>query len=819
MDIQISQYILESGICLLVFYGIYYFLLKKETFFQLNRAFLLFTALISICLPLFHINLVTPAKVEAKAISETEFVEKGIDEFLPPIVQQWHETTPEIWMPLEQVQSTPFLTFGQILWLLYAIGIVLMSFRFLQKFSKLRRIIRSAKKSRKDGYTLIKSRNLQASSFLGYVFWNEKEEDNELILAHELVHIRQNHSLDVLIMECLIILLWFNPFIYWYRNSLKELHEFIADQEVTKHNSTIEYASLLIQQHQKHQGSPFFNTFNSFIKKRLHMLQNQPSSNWRLMKYLIAMPILCALIILFAVNFSKKSPENVPESNAESLELENGLDQSTDPFNNQTISPFVVNSNPGSMEEEESMFQIKWGNKLCDCYPEKKETPNYFECENLSIKQNQFLKSPPFQLLKNGKEIATKEMWARADRTINLPGGKIQDIEIDEFNPSLPFFQALEPGDIVRFNFQSKGQSAGFFFKVLINNKRGSIKYGETIKVGSFDFSIDPMDGSGSYQLEYDEYRSLLNKSVRVVNRGGKTEEIISIRANVVHVGQRPPLGSRIRNKRRVRLKDLACLNDLLPGNNVNVIFQTKNIPELYLRLKILPDPKRSTPPATLFVDWGGLELSVLNPLMLEMLKELKDKNIQFFFDKKELNVSSIKKIEFKIGEKSVNVINKLKITRKSDWLNLIKEIADFLEQENSQVVLEEIGLEKNSYFTFLVLFRKRDNSVRKMTITGMNGDRIDVLTQKLGGGMKLTIQNPESYSLESLENSDFFLKSPPALILFGEEILNIEDRKKAFRDLQNRKDYRVIIYTAGAWPKGYEGTGKEVGLIEIVEK
>lgn len=139
MDIRISQYILESGIGLLVFYGFYYFLLRKETFFQLNRAYLLVTALVSILIPLVHFSLPVAEVTSGFSDMETPIFEPT---YLPELVQQWHATAPVVWEPLEAAQPAPGFTFGQLLWLIYAIGIAVMSFRFLQKFSVLSRLIR-----------------------------------------------------------------------------------------------------------------------------------------------------------------------------------------------------------------------------------------------------------------------------------------------------------------------------------------------------------------------------------------------------------------------------------------------------------------------------------------------------------------------------------------------------------------------------------------------------------------------------------------------------------------------------------------------------
>jgi len=110
--------------------------------------------------------------------------------------------------------------------------------------------------------------NFPAASFFGYIFWNQQiTDEQQLILEHEKVHIRQWHSLDVLLMEICVIIKWFNPLIYWFRNALKATHEFIADQYVIQQKSNVgEYATLLVNQHKQQVTTPLTNTFYSLTK-------------------------------------------------------------------------------------------------------------------------------------------------------------------------------------------------------------------------------------------------------------------------------------------------------------------------------------------------------------------------------------------------------------------------------------------------------------------------------------------------------------------------------------------------------------------------
>ena len=139
---------------------------------------------------------------------------------------------------------------------------------------------------------------------------SEISDEQKLILEHEKVHIRQWHSLDVLLMEICVIIKWFNPLIYWFRDALKATHEFIADQYVIQQKSNVrDYATLLVNQHKLQTAAPLTNTFYSMTKKRLNMMLQQPSHWIHSAKYLLILPIIMVLMLLFSFNLLEEIPQ------------------------------------------------------------------------------------------------------------------------------------------------------------------------------------------------------------------------------------------------------------------------------------------------------------------------------------------------------------------------------------------------------------------------------------------------------------------------------------------------------------------------------
>ncbi len=303
--ISFPQFLLESSICLLAFYLFYYVALRKETFFQLNRLFLLSSPFFAIAIPLLNINL------QQNTLESTS---NSFDRMLYPAVQQVQSVNSFIWQNISQPTAAFSLSLGELLLIFYFIGVGIMLIRLVLGMVRLFKLIRKNKQLKSKGYTVVEmDQQFPAASFFSYIFWNDQHipDDKKLIFEHELVHVRQFHSLDVLLMECWVILKWYNPLIYLYRNALQTTHEYIADQYVSqKASSVYQYASLLLQHAQDQSCTPLLNTFAALIKKRLVMLGQSKSKWYRSLKYCWSIPLFGVLMLLFSFNLVDEIPKN-----------------------------------------------------------------------------------------------------------------------------------------------------------------------------------------------------------------------------------------------------------------------------------------------------------------------------------------------------------------------------------------------------------------------------------------------------------------------------------------------------------------------------
>lgn len=271
------QYLMLVNIYLLLFYGFYVLLLSRETFFQLNRIYLVAAALLSFFIPLIQSDWV-------KNLFITQKVQYGI------------YSSPVMIYRFKPIQDT-HVTMGQVLMVIYLCGIIFLATRFIWQLFALKRIIDQPEPA-------------TAYSFFKKIRLADDATNNKVIAAHEAVHASQWHSADVLLIETVMIINWFNPVVYLYRFAIKHIHEFIADRQVLKTGTAkADYALLLLSQTfnaPAHQlVNPFFN--KSLLKQRIMMLQKNNSQKVALVKYGLSAPLFVLMLILSSatVNNSK----------------------------------------------------------------------------------------------------------------------------------------------------------------------------------------------------------------------------------------------------------------------------------------------------------------------------------------------------------------------------------------------------------------------------------------------------------------------------------------------------------------------------------
>jgi len=169
----------------------------------------------------------------------------------------------------------------------------------IREIAKIFHELKGAKTKRENGVVIVYMDNdLPTSSFFNYLFVPKSELLNPMEYEHELAHIKQWHSLDKLLLCILRAIFWFNPVIYFYKKSLDEIHEYLADQAVLDRNSTTDYLDFLRDKIERRYQYALINPFYSLIKNRLTMINKNVRSSRKI--FLMATPLCFLLFGLFS---------------------------------------------------------------------------------------------------------------------------------------------------------------------------------------------------------------------------------------------------------------------------------------------------------------------------------------------------------------------------------------------------------------------------------------------------------------------------------------------------------------------------------------
>lgn len=276
---------IKAAFCLGVFYLVYMLLLKNETFFLFNRLYLLLTVVLSMIIPLMHIRL-------------PELITGNGNPYMLDLISvgSWfvEETMPET--------EKSF----QVLLMLYLAGCAIFLSVFLVRACRLVALILRSGIHRIGGWKLVFNpvRNSSPFSFLGFVFISREEFRSHSagrILMHERVHISQRHSFDLLFIEIITIVQWFNPFIWLYRRSVVQQHEYLADEGVLRHYGNVQaYQGILLHVSTGMHFHKLTHPFSHSLLKRRFIMMSKPKSGPRARwKLLAVFPVIAVLLFLF----------------------------------------------------------------------------------------------------------------------------------------------------------------------------------------------------------------------------------------------------------------------------------------------------------------------------------------------------------------------------------------------------------------------------------------------------------------------------------------------------------------------------------------
>jgi TonB family protein len=290
---EIITYPVEVSVCIILFYGLYVLALKNETHFRFNRIYLLFSIVVSLLIPLLNIPVYS-------GNSET---------VLDAVLQTVQVSSGNLFVIENDIPKTNNIE------VIYLTVILILSIKLIISIVSVYALRRRCTIEKRQGLSIaLCNDHIAPFSFFSTVFI-QKGATNDVqfdkIMLHETVHIRQHHSIDIIISEIICLLTWFNPLSWMLKSALKETHEYLADSGVSQQSTdTTGYFMLLIRNAVGLQPEIANNLNKSLILKRLNMMKKPRSNRFSMLK---ALPVIPIALVLFFV-FSCKNSNNASET-------------------------------------------------------------------------------------------------------------------------------------------------------------------------------------------------------------------------------------------------------------------------------------------------------------------------------------------------------------------------------------------------------------------------------------------------------------------------------------------------------------------------
>jgi len=304
MNTTVVNFMLESGISLAIFALVYLLFLRKETFFVLNRIYLLGSVCFSILLPFIHFRVFS--EMPSIMLDEVIITATGYQNLLQTVFVYSSTISGAIEKTIQSIGLIRFI---------YILGTAIFLFVFLYRILQITALILNNECELKNGIRIIKiDRDTTPFSFFNFVFIDKNNANGsgmKEMLAHEMEHVRQGHSIDVMILELLTIFLWFNPFFWLLKRSIRENHEFLADSGVLKPEVSSAAYRMLLLNSAFLQQPVIANNFNySLIKIRIKMMTKIKSSKTAALKLSMGILVTAALLVIFACENNNKPAQD-----------------------------------------------------------------------------------------------------------------------------------------------------------------------------------------------------------------------------------------------------------------------------------------------------------------------------------------------------------------------------------------------------------------------------------------------------------------------------------------------------------------------------
>jgi TonB family protein len=285
---------IKAAFYLGAFYMVYSILLSKDTMYGRNRAFILVSVLAALMLPLITIQTGKPVNIPLFGKTLSEVLITGTKS------------------GMQESGSSGNINPAGFILMIYVTGVIIFLCKLLFDLLELLILITGKKEK---GSNTIRFQGLNTSGFsaLGFVFLNTRlsSEEAEEIMKHEQNHIEHYHFFDIIFIEIVKVIQWFNPFIHLFNRSLRAVHEYQADEGcLRKGVPVVSYQALIMNQVFKSKAFTITNSFSNptLIKKRMIMMTKKRSGMMANLKLLMVLPAIAIVLIAFSSCKGKTKP-------------------------------------------------------------------------------------------------------------------------------------------------------------------------------------------------------------------------------------------------------------------------------------------------------------------------------------------------------------------------------------------------------------------------------------------------------------------------------------------------------------------------------
>ena len=333
-------YSIKSAIFLSIMYIPYMLMLRKESFFHFNRILLISIMLLSLVLPLCDFHSLS---------IENNPIQDGMTTIILPTVTIG---------AAEEMPVSDSINWVNIMLYIYFIGMITTALWKVVQICLLYRTIHSCVlwKDKQNGITIYcHAQDIAPFSWLNTIVISENDYQNNAreILCHEIGHIRHYHSFDILLVNIIEAIQWWNPLSWILASSLRDVHEFEADNEVRTSGVNIqEYQMLLIRKAVGSSSYAFANGFNhSLLKKRITMMLKSKSNPWMRTKALYIIPVATIAISVFATPELNNRADTIAEK-VQTIIEDKGINTSADIHNSDAEPTPIFEANNDIVSEE-----------------------------------------------------------------------------------------------------------------------------------------------------------------------------------------------------------------------------------------------------------------------------------------------------------------------------------------------------------------------------------------------------------------------------------------------------------------------------------